>query len=38
MLEKIENVSSIKFVKRFSYNGATQPQIEMRLDKGGWKR
>lgn len=38
MLEKIENISSIKFVKRFSYNGATQPQIEMRLDNGGWKR
>lgn len=38
MLEKIENISSIKFVKRFSYNGATQPQIEMRLDNGEWKR
>ena len=38
MLEKIENVSSIKFVKRFSYNGATQPQIEMRLNEGGFKR
>ena len=38
MLEKIENISSIQFVKRFSYNGATQPQIEMRLDNGGWKR
>ena len=38
MLEKIDNISSIKFLKRFSYNGATQPQIEMRLNEAGFKR
>mgnify|MGYP001258677442 FL=1 len=38
MLEKIENVDKIKFVKRFSYNGATKPQVELRLREAGFKR
>ena len=38
MLEKVENVDKIKFVKRFSYNGATKPQVELRLREAGFKR
>ena len=38
MLEKVENVDAIKFIKRFSYNGATKPQVELRLKEAGFKR
>ena len=37
----IENVNldkSIKLLRRFSYDGSVQPQIELRLEEGGFKR
>tara|TARA_B110000908_G_C9999549_1_gene333504 strand:+ start:76 stop:429 length:354 start_codon:yes stop_codon:yes gene_type:complete len=38
MLEKVENIDSIEFLKRFSYNGAIKPQVELRLNEAGFKR
>ena len=32
------SVKLIKFIKRFSYNGSPKPEVQMNLDKEGWKR
>lgn len=36
--KKIDNVKTIKLLRRFSYDGSIQPQIELRLEEGGFKR
>ena len=36
--ESITDTDSIKFIKRYSYNGAEQPQIERNLREGGFRR
>ncbi|MDC0467167.1 hypothetical protein OAN62_04280 [Gammaproteobacteria bacterium] len=38
MLEKVENVDEIKFVKRYGYNGATKPQVELGLKEADFRR
>ena len=36
--KKIDNVKTIKLLRRFSYDGSIQPQIELRLKEAGFKR
>ncbi len=36
--KKIDNVKTIKLLRRFSYDGSIQPQIELRLEEAGFKR
>lgn len=33
LLERVEYIQKIKFVKRFSYDGSIQPQIELKLNE-----
>ena len=38
LADKIDNIETVKFIKRFSYNGSPKPEVQMNLDKEGWKR
>ena len=36
--ERITDANRIKFIKRYSYNGAEQPQVEKNLSQRGFRR
>ena len=36
--ERITDAHSIIFIRRYSYNGAEQPQVEKNLREGGFRR
>ena len=38
LADKIDNIETVKFIKRFSYNASPKPEVQMNLDKEGWKR
>lgn len=38
LLKTIDDIESVKLLRRFTYDGSTQPQIELRLNEAGFKR
>ena len=38
LLSRINNLTDLKLIGRYSYNGAEKPEIEKNLSKEGWRR
>ena len=38
LLSRIDNLTDLKLIGRYSYNGSEKPEIEKNLSKEGWQR
>ena len=38
LLSRIDNLTDLKLIGRYSYNGSEKPEIEKNLSKEGWRR